>query len=104
MARYRPRGDPLEHPAAAVDFERFRTWSYRGISARHRSGGRVGRSKCKQAKAKPDGIAVPVRGCEPRAGIDTLHGIIRRRVVMDVGAHDGARFREGLIDPRSRFN
>ena len=42
-------------------------------------------------------IAIPVFGCKSHTGIDRKHGIIRRRIVTDAAAHDGARLREGLI-------
>ncbi len=43
-------------------------------------------------------IAIPVFGCKSHTGIDRKHGIIRRRIVTDAAAHDGARLREGLVD------
>ncbi len=33
--------------------------------------------------------------------IDRRHGIIRRVQITDAAAHDGARLREGLIDPNN---
>jgi transposase, IS5 family len=60
----------------------------------------------KFSKAKPaaDGkpqvdIAVPAFGYKSHISIDRRHGIIRRQKVTDAAAHDGARLREGLIDP-----
>ena len=60
----------------------------------------------KVSKARPaaDGksqidIAVPVFGFKSHISIDRRHGIIRRGKVTDAAAHDGARLREGLIDP-----
>jgi hypothetical protein len=41
-------------------------------------------------------IAVPVVGHKSHVSID---GIIRRHQTGDAAAHDGARLREGLIDP-----
>jgi transposase, IS5 family len=62
----------------------------------------------KFSKAKPtaDGkpqvdIAVPIFGYKSHISIDRRHGIIRRQKVTDAAAHDGARLREGLIDPRN---
>lgn len=62
----------------------------------------------KVTKAKPaeDGkrrvdIAIPVFGYKSHISIDRRHGIIRRGKVTDAAAHDGARLREGLIDPRN---
>lgn len=58
------------------------------------------------SKAKPvaDGkpqvdIAIPALGYKSHISIDRRHGIICRGLVTDAAAHDGARLREGLIDP-----
>lgn len=48
---------------------------------------------------QPPDIAIPVFGYKAHIGIDRRHGVIRRRLVSDAAAHDGARLREGLIDP-----
>jgi transposase, IS5 family len=60
------------------------------------------------SKAKPtaDGtplvdIAIPTFGYKAHISIDRRHGVIRRRIVTDAAAHDGARLREGLIDPNN---
>ena len=60
----------------------------------------------KFAKAKPKedneaqiDIAIPLDGYKSHISIDQRHGLIRRSLVTDAAAHDGARFREGLIDP-----
>lgn len=62
----------------------------------------------KFSKAKPtaDGspqvdIAIPTFGYKAHISIDRRHGVIRRRMVTDAAAHDGARLREGLIDPNN---
>jgi IS5 family transposase len=62
----------------------------------------------KFSKAKPaaDGkpqvdIAVPAFGYKSHISIDRRHGIIRRQKVTDAAAHDGARLREGLVDPNN---
>ncbi len=62
----------------------------------------------KFAKGKPaaDGtpqadIAIPVFGYKSHISIDRRHGIIRCGKVTDAAAHDGARLREGLIDPNN---
>lgn len=44
-------------------------------------------------------IAIPVFGYKSHIGIDRRHGLIRTWLVTDAAAHDGARLREGLIDP-----
>ena len=62
----------------------------------------------KFSKAKPaaDGrpqidIAIPTFGYKNHISIDRRHGVIRRAKVTDAAAHDGARLREGLIDPNN---
>jgi IS5 family transposase len=40
-----------------------------------------------------------VFGYKSHVSIDRRHGIIRRGRTSDAAAHDGARLREGLIDP-----
>jgi IS5 family transposase len=62
----------------------------------------------KFSKAKPtmDGkpqvdIAIPTFGDKVHISIDRRHGVIRRRIVTDAAAHDGARLHEGLIDPNN---
>jgi transposase, IS5 family len=49
-------------------------------------------------KVKHD-LAIPAFGYKSHIGIDRRHGFIRRQKVTDAAAHDGARLREGLIDP-----
>ena len=58
--------------------------------------------KYSKAKARADGtkpvdIAVPIFGYKSHISIDRMHGIIRRQIITDASAHDGARLREGLI-------
>ncbi|MEH6721814.1 MAG: transposase [Aurantimonas endophytica] len=61
----------------------------------------------KFSKARPaeDGqkqqidIAIPTFGYKNHILIDRQHGVIRKSLVTDAAAHDGARLREGLIDP-----
>ena len=62
----------------------------------------------KFSKAKPaaDGkpridIAIPAFGYKSHISIDRQHGVIRRAKVTHAAAHDGARLREGLIDPNN---
>ena len=62
----------------------------------------------KFSKARPaaDGkpqidIAIPAFGYKSHISIDRRHGVIRRGLVTDAAAHDGARLREGLIDPNN---
>ncbi|NIQ96224.1 MAG: IS5 family transposase [Desulfuromonadales bacterium] len=60
--------------------------------------------KFSKARPKDDGepqidIAIPFFGYKSHVSIDRRHGIIRRHKTSDAAAHDGARLREGLIDP-----
>jgi len=62
----------------------------------------------KFSKAKPAAvgkpqidIAIPTFGYKSHISIDRRHGIIRRGKVTDAAAHDGARLREGLVDPNN---
>jgi IS5 family transposase len=62
----------------------------------------------KLSKAKPaaDGkpqidIAIPAFGYKSHISIDRRHGVIRRAKVTNAAAHDGARLREGLLDPNN---
>lgn len=60
--------------------------------------------KSSKGKIKADGtvqgdIAIPEFGYKTHISIDTGHGFIRRQKITDAAAHDGARLREGLIDP-----
>ena len=42
-------------------------------------------------------IAIPAFGYKSHVSIDRMHGIIRRQIVTDAGAHDCVRLRDGLI-------
>lgn len=62
----------------------------------------------KVSKAKPAGedkplidIAIPTFGYKSHISIDRRHGIIRCGLTTHAAAHDGARLREGLIDPNN---
>lgn len=49
----------------------------------------------------PPAISIPVFGYKDHIGIDRRHGFIRTQKTTDAAAHDGARLREGLIDPEN---
>jgi len=68
--------------------DRDARWTVKFAKAREREDG----------KAQPD-IAIPFFGYKSHISIDRRHGIIRRGLTTDAAAHDGARLREGLIDP-----
>ncbi|MDX6751451.1 IS5 family transposase [Geminicoccaceae bacterium 1502E] len=60
--------------------------------------------KTSKGKAGSDGtarrdLAIPAFGYKSHIGIDRRHGLIRRHKLTDAAAHDGARLREGLVDP-----
>lgn len=61
--------------------------------------------KFTKAKPQADGtlpsvdIAIPAFGYQNHIAIDREHGLIRRRLVTDAAAYEGARLREGLLDP-----
>jgi len=61
--------------------------------------------KFTKAKPQADGtippvdIAIPAFGYQNHIAIDREHGLIRRWLVTDASAYEGARLREGLLDP-----
>jgi len=60
--------------------------------------------KTSKGKVEADGrarrdLAIPAFGYKSHIGIDKRHGFIRRQKVTDAAAQDGARLREGLLDP-----
>jgi len=75
--------------------------------AKLRQKDRDARWTVKFSKAKTDeddgahqrDIAVPHFGYKNHISIDRRYGVIRRQKVTDAAAYDGARLREGLIDP-----
>lgn len=75
--------------------------------ARLRQKDRDARWTVKFTKAKPqaDGTmppvdsAIPAFGYQNHIAIDREHGLIRRWLVTDAAAYEGARLREGLLDP-----
>jgi transposase, IS5 family len=82
-----------------------RAWKERPAKLRHKD--RDARWTVKFTKAKPqaDGtlppvdIAIPAFGYQNHIAIDREHGLIRRGLVTDAAAYEGARLREGLLDP-----
>lgn len=63
--------------------------------------------KFSKARTRPDGskhatdIAIPAFGYKSHISVDRRHKIIRRGKTSDAAAGDGARLREGLIDPNN---
>lgn len=76
-----------QKPAKLRQKDRDGRWTVKFAKAREKS----------DRKIQPD-IAIPVYGYKSHISIDQRHGIIRRQIVTDAAAHDGARLREGLID------
>ena len=80
-------------------------WKERPAKLRHKD--RDARWTVKFTKAKPqaDGtvpavdIAIPAFGYQNHIAVDRAHGLIRRWLVTDAAAYEGARLREGLLDP-----
>lgn len=62
--------------------------------------GRSKRSDASEMRAADVQIAVPIFGYKNHAGIDRVHGFIRRWSVTSAAAHDSRPF-EGLLDPRN---
>lgn len=77
-----------DKPAKLRQKDRDARWTVKFAKAREKADGTV----------QPD-IAIPVFGYKSHISIDRRHGIIRRQIVTAAAAHDGARLREGLIDP-----
>lgn len=106
VAAPRQRNTDAEKAALKAGKKAGEIWP--GKPARARQKDTDARWTVKFSKAKPaaDGtpqtdIAVPVFGYKSHISIDRRHGIIRRGKVTDAAAHDGARLREGLIDPNN---
>jgi IS5 family transposase len=60
--------------------------------------------KTSKGKVKADGtaqsdLAIPEFGYKTHISVDVEHGFVRRQKITDAAAHDGARLREGLVDP-----
>uniref|UniRef100_H6SKU7 Transposase, IS4 n=1 Tax=Pararhodospirillum photometricum DSM 122 TaxID=1150469 RepID=H6SKU7_PARPM len=57
------------------------------------------KGKVREGGTPQGDITIPHFGYKNHVSIDRKHGIIRRALVTDAAAADGARLREGLIDP-----
>jgi IS5 family transposase len=77
-----------DKPAKAAQKDTDARWTLKTSKGKPKADGTVQR-----------GIAIPAFGYKTHIGIDRRHGFIRRQKVTDAAAHDGARLREGLIDP-----
>ena len=81
-------------------------WPDKPVKARQKDTDARWTVKFSKAKPGPDGkpqidIAIPTYGYKSHISIDRRHGVIRRGKTTDAAAHDGARLREGLLDPNN---
>lgn len=104
VAAPRQRNTEAEKAAIRAGQQADEIWPEKPAKARQKDVD--ARWTVKFAKGRPaaDGrkqidIAIPTFGYKSHVSIDRRHGIIRRGLVTDAAAHDGARLREGLIDP-----
>jgi len=79
-----------DHPAKATQKDTSARWTVK-----------FSKAKPKQNGTPQIDIAIPAFGYKNHVSIDQRHGIIRREMTTDAAAHDGARLREGLIDPNN---
>ena len=77
-----------DEPAKAAQKDTDARWTLKTSKGRIDADGTVKRD-----------IAIPAFGYKSHISIDRRHGFIRRQKVTDAAAHDGARLRDGLIDP-----
>lgn len=82
--------DWQDHPAKLAQKDRDARWTVK-----------FSKGKAREDGAKQTDIAIPVFGYKNHISIDARHGFIRRYKVTDAAASDGARLREGLIDPNN---
>ncbi len=106
VATPRQRNTEAEKAAIKAGRTADEVWPDKPAKARQKD--TEARWTVKFAKGRPaaDGtpqadIAIPVFGYKSHISIDRRHGIIRCGKVTDAAAHDGARLREGLIDPNN---
>lgn len=77
-----------DKPAKAAQKDTDARWTLRTSKGKVEADGTVKRD-----------LAIPAFGYKSHIGIDRRHGFIRRQKTTDGAAHDGARLRDGLIDP-----
>lgn len=100
-----PRQRNTEEEKAAIKQGKIREdWKDKPAKLRQKDRDARWTVKFAKARLKEDGssqidIAIPFFGYKNHISIDRRHGIIRRELATDAIAHDGARLREGLIDP-----
>jgi transposase, IS5 family len=106
VAAPRQRNTEAEKTAIRAGKTAAEIWPEKPAKARQKDVDARWTLKVTKAKPAEDGkrrvdIAIPVFGYKSHISIDRRHGIIRRGKVTDAAAHDGARLREGLIDPKN---
>ena len=80
-------------------------WKAKPAKLRHKDRDARWTVKFSKAKPKADGslppvdIAIPTFGYQNHVAIDREYGLIRRWDATDAAAYEGARLREGLLDP-----
>lgn len=79
-----------DQPRKAAQKDTHARWTVKFAKAREREDGEPRRD-----------IAIPVFGYKSHISIDRRYRVIRRHIVTDAAAYDGARLREGLIDPNN---
>jgi IS5 family transposase len=103
VAAPRQRNSEPEKAAIKAGKTAGEIWPEKPAKARQKDVDARWTMKFSKAKPAADGkpqidIAIPSFGYKSHISIDLRHGIIRRGIVTDAAAHDGARLREGLID------
>jgi IS5 family transposase len=106
VAAPRQRNTEAEKAAIKAGKSAGEIWPEKAAKARQKDVDARWTIKFSKAKPAADGkpqidIAIPSFGYKSHISIDRRHGIIRRGLVSDAAAHDGARLREGLIDPNN---
>ena len=102
----RQRNTDIEKARIKVGEKAAAIWPDKPAKARQKDTEARWTVKFSKARPGPDGkpqidIAVPTYGYKSHISIDRRHGVIRRGMTTDAAAHDGARLREGLIDPNN---
>jgi transposase, IS5 family len=106
VAAPRQRNTEEEKAAIKAGQKAVEIWPDKPAKAAQKDTEARGTVKTSKGKLEADGtmkrdIAIPEFGYKTHISIDRRHGFIRRQKVTDAAAHDGARLREGLIDPRN---
>ena len=104
VAAPRQRNTEEEKAAIKAGKRAAEIWSDKPAKAAQKDTDARWTVKTRKGKVEPDGsvkrdLAIPAFGYKSHIGIDRRHGFIRRQKVTDAAAQDGARLREGLIDP-----